>query len=383
MFKLKEYDLKHYKVSLLGIVIILGSIGMILIQRLQDANEIQYEKQIIGYAVGILIAIFVSLVDYHFMCKLFIPLYLVNFALLFIAKFTPLGKAHFDAKRWILLPVVNIEVQPSELTKIILILFFAKFFDIFRRQINKMSIIVIAFLLALIPTGLILIQTDLSTSIVIFACFMAMIFTAGLSYKIIIPALATAVPAFIALFWYVQQPYQIFLNEYQQLRILAMVNPELYPNLMYQQSNAMKAIQAGGMTGKLITGEQAPLKASLVPVVESDFIYTAIAEAFGFLGSMAVLGLVAIVVYKAILIAKHARDFMGMMIASGIASLIMFQVFVNIGVVTSLLPNTGIPLPFLSSGLSALIGNMIMLGVLLNVGLQNDRMVPKKETLSL
>ena len=90
-----------------------------------------------------------------------------------------------------------------------------------------------------------------------------------------------------------------------------------------------------------------------------------------------------IFIYKALKIARMAKDFMGMLIASGIASLTMFQLFVNIGVVTSLLPNTGIPLPFVSSGLSALLGNMLMVGVLLNVSLQNKRMLPQKETLSL
>lgn len=383
MFNFKNYDLKHYNVSLLGVIIILGSIGMVLIQKLQDSNERQFEKQILGYVVGIVIAIGISLIDYHFICKLFIPLYLINLALLITVKFTPFGKSHYDAKRWILIPGINTEVQPSELTKIILILFFAKFFDMTRRQINKIGVLAVAFVLMALPTGLILIQTDLSTSIVLFAMFFAMLFVAGLSYKIILPALAVAIPSFFALFWYVQQPYQLILNKYQQKRILAMVHPELYPDLAYQQSNAAKAIAAGGMTGKMLTEDNPALKSGLVPVIESDFIFTAIAEAFGFIGSLIVIFLLAVFIYKAIRIARRARDFMGMMIASGIASLVMFQIFVNIGVVTSLLPNTGIPLPFVSSGLSSLLGNMIMVGILLNVSLQNDRMVPKKETLSL
>ncbi|MDD5936925.1 MAG: FtsW/RodA/SpoVE family cell cycle protein [Clostridiales bacterium] len=383
MFKFKDYDLKHYNVSLLGLVIILGSVGMVLIQRLQDANERQFEKQVLGYILGVSLAIFISLIDYHFICKFYIPLYIINFILLVIVKFSPWGKAHYDAKRWILIPGINQEVQPSELTKIIIILFFAKYFDMMHRQINKLGVLALSFVLIAIPTGLILIQTDLSTSIVLGVTFLAMLFIAGLSYKIILPTIAIAVPAFAALFWYVQQPYQILLNEYQQLRVLAMVHPELYPDLAYQQSNAAKAIVSGGMTGKLLTDGNAPLKSGMVPVIESDFIFTAIAEAFGFVGSVIVILLLALFVYKAIRIAKHARDYQGMMIASGIASLVMFQIFVNIGVVTSILPNTGIPLPFVSSGLSALMGNMIMVGILLNVSLQNDRMIPKKEELSL
>ena len=351
----------------------LGSIGMVLIQKLQDSNERQFEKQILGYLVGIAFAIVVSMIDYHFICKFFIPLYVLNFVLLFIVKFTPLGKAHYDAKRWILIPGINMEVQPSELTKIIMILFMAKFFDLTRRQINKASVIFLALILMGIPTGLILIQTDLSTSIVLAVTCLAIFFVAGLSYKIILPVIVVGVPAFVGIFWYVQQPYQILLNEYQQGRILAILHPEEYPDLMWQQTNAAKAIQSGGMVGKLLLNEEATLKSGLVPVIESDFIFTAIAEAFGFIGSVIVIGLFILLIFKIIQIAKRAKDFLGMLIATGIASLITFQIFVNIGVVTSLLPNTGIPLPFVSSGLSALLGSMLMVGILLNVSLQGRK----------
>ncbi len=383
MFKFKNYDLKHYNVSLLGVIIILGSIGMVLIQRLQDADERQFEKQVIGYVAGITLAIIISMIDYHFICKFFIPLYILNLGMLLVVKFTPLGYKHYDAKRWIKVPGIGMEIQPSELSKIILILFFAKYFDLVRRQINKLSVLAITFVLFAIPIFIILTQPHLSASIVMSLCFLAMLFTAGLSYKIILPTIAISIPSFIALFWYVQQPYQILLTKYQQDRVLAMLHPDRYPDLMYQQVNATKAIQAGGMTGKLIADESATLKSSLVPVIESDFIFTAIAEAFGFIGCIVVLLLLAFFIYKAIFIARHAVDNLGMLIASGIAALVMLQAFVSIGVVTSLLPNTGIPLPFVSSGLSSLIGNMIMVGILLNIGLQNDRMLPKKETLSL
>ncbi len=381
IFNFEEYDLKHYKVSILAVISILGIIGMVLIRRLQDANERQFEKQIIGYAVGLIIAVAVSFIDYHFVAKLFIPLYLLNIVLLVITKFTPLGKSHYLAQRWI--AIGSYEVQPSELTRIIMIIFLAKFFDIVRRQINKASIILLALILMVLPISLIFIQPDLSVSIVLFATFLSMFFMAGLSYKIILPTLAIGIPSFIAFFWYVQQDYQIILNEYQRDRILAMLHPEQFPKQAYQQINAAKCIRAGGVSGKLLTDAEVTLKSAKVPVIESDFIFTAIAEAFGFVGSMIVIVLLMIFIFKALKIARMAKDFMGMLIASGIASLTMFQLFVNIGVVTSLLPNTGIPLPFVSSGLSALLGNMLMAGVLLNVSLQNKRMLPQRETLSL
>lgn len=372
MFKFKDYDFKHYNISLLMVIVLLGGIGMVLIQKLQDANEIQFEKQIFGLAVGIIMAIIISLFDYHFLCMFFIPMYLVNFVLLFLVKFTSVGYAHFDAKRWIKFPG-GLEVQPSELTKIIMILFMAKFFDIFRRQINNVWVILASIILMGIPIFLILIQTDLSYSIVLSATFCALIFAAGLSYKIIVPFIAVVVPVFSVLFWYVQQPFQKILAPYQQIRVLAMLHPDKYPDQVYQQTNAATAIRAGGMVGKLITEEDPALKASKVPVVESDFIFSAIGEAFGFIGCLVVFLLFFILVFKCLQIAKRAKDYMGMLIATGIGSLIMFQVFVNIGVVTSILPNTGVPLPFVSSGLSSLMGSMLMIGVLLNVSLQGKR----------
>lgn len=382
MFKFKNYDLKHYNFSLLFIVITLGSIGMYMIQQLQEADERQFEKQIIGYIFGISLALFISMIDYHFICKFFVVLYLINFMLLVACKFTPLGSHHWGAYRWI--TVLGIEVQPSELTKIILILFFAKFFDIYKKQINKVSTVLFAILLAAIPTVLIMIQTDLSTSIVVFISFLAILFVAGLSYKVIIPAILVGFPTVAGLLWYVQQPYQkLLIGDYQQIRILAWLQPEKYPQKAYQQTNAVKAITSGGISGKLLTEGSSSLKSGNVPVIESDFIFTSIAEAFGFIGSLFVLVLLAIFIIMAIRIAHRAIDYMGMLIATGIASLVMFQIFVNIGVVTFLLPNTGIPLPFVSSGLSALMGNMIMLGVLLNVSLQNKRMLPKDQTLTL
>ncbi len=381
IFNFEEYDLKHYKVSILAVITILGMIGMVLIRRLQESDERQFEKQIIGYVAGLIIAVVVSLIDYHFIAKLFIPLYLINIALLVITKFSPLGKSHFLAQRWI--GIGSYEFQPSELTRIIMIIFLAKFFDIVRRQINKASIILLALILMALPIGLIFIQPDLSVSIVLFATFISMFFMAGLSYKIILPTLAIGIPSFIAFFWYVQQDYQVILTEYQRNRILAMLHPEQFPEQAYQQLNAAKCIRAGGVSGKLLTDAEATLKSAKVPVIESDFIFTAIAEAFGFIGSLIVIILLMIFIYKALKIASMAKDYLGMLIASGIASLTMFQLFVNIGVVTSLLPNTGIPLPFVSSGLSALLGNMLMVGVLMNVSLQNKRMLPQKETLSL
>ena len=127
------------------------------------------------------------------------------------------------------------------------------------------------------------------------------------------------------------------------------------------------------MIGKLLSGDTGVRGTTHVPVKESDFIFTAVGEEFGFIGSIAVIVLYFILILLIIRIARRAKDYLGMMIATGMGALISFQVFINIGVVTSLLPNTGIALPFMSSGLSALLMNLVMVGIILNISLQ-----PKK-----
>ena len=127
------------------------------------------------------------------------------------------------------------------------------------------------------------------------------------------------------------------------------------------------------MYGKLLDGNTSTRNYSKVDVIESDFIWTPISEEFGFIGCMIILVLLSIVILKCFSIAKQARDYMGMMIAIGIGSMFCFQVFFNIGVATRLLPNTGLPLPFLSNGLTSLLSNMMSVGILLNIGIQPNR----------
>ena len=149
---------------------------------------------------------------------------------------------------------------------------------------------------------------------------------------------------------------------------------------MWQQENAAKAIKAGGLAGKFLTeGTDARMLCGILPAIESDFIFTAISEAYGFIGGCVVIGLIAFFVIRAFKIAFRASDYLGMLIAGGIGSMVAVQTIINVCVNTSLFPNTGIPLPFTSSGLSSLIGNYVMIGVLLNVGLQSKKRRKQEE----
>ena len=377
MFKLKNYDFfknydfKRYNASLLIVVTILISIGVFLIKQVKPDD---YKKQIIGLIGGLAIAGIVSLVDYHFISKFFIVLYLINLVLLVLVKL--IGVEYLNAKRWlnIDLKVFQFDFQPSELTKIILIIFYAKLFTMFEHRINNIIFLLISIVLMAIPTFLILTQTDLSTSIVLMMVFVMLVFAAGLHWKIILPIIAVGIPSIIGLFWYVQQDYQVLLSDNQQQRILSILNQEAYPGTMYQQDNSIQAIGSGQLIGKLFENGESSIRGyKHVPIAESDFIFSVAGEEFGFIGSLFILLLFAFIIYKCLSTARIASDRMGTLIAIGLASMFAFQVFVNIGVVTSILPNTGIPLPFVSQGLSSLISSMIAIGLILNIRLQ-----PKK-----
>jgi rod shape determining protein RodA len=346
---------------------VLVSIGVFLIKQVMPDD---YKKQILGLIGGLFITLIVSVIDYHFICRFYIVLYLINMILLVLVRL--IGVNHHNAQRW--LDLEFFELQPSELTKIILIIFFAKLFTIFEHRINNVIFLFISIILMAIPTYLILTQTDLSTSIVLMTVFVMLVFAAGLSWKIILPIIIVGVPAMFGLFWYIQQDYQVLLSNNQQERVLSILNPEAYPGTMYQQENSIQAIGSGQLIGKLFGDNESTIRGYRhVPVAESDFIFSVAGEEFGFLGSLFILLLFAFIIYKCLSTARKAPDRLGTLIAIGIASMFAFQVFVNIGVVTSILPNTGIPLPFLSQGLSSLISSMIAIGLILNIRLQ-----PKK-----
>ena len=175
----------------------------------------------------------------------------------------------------------------------------------------------------------------------------------------------------VGLFWYAQQDYQVLFKEWQQNRILSILQPEDYPDLMYQQNNAAAAIGSGGMFGKFVVGNTGKRLTDSVPVVESDFIFSAIGEEFGFVGCTLVVAIYVLFVFLSFRVAQRAKDRLGYLLASGVAIMISLQAVVNIGVVLSLLPNTGIPLPFVSMGLSSLVTNIATVGIILNIGLQD------------
>lgn len=376
MFNLKQYNLKRYNFSLIIVVMILCIMSAYFVKfagNIDGVGGSYFKRQLIGAIACLIIAIIISFIDYHYVCAFVGIYYVVGTILAAATRLSPLGTdLETDSYRWIRLPGVNF--QPSEICKIIIILTLAVFFTKFNEDINKFRTIALAIIIMAVPTFFILIQSDLSSSVVIMFVFCVMIFAAGLSYKIVVPTLILSVPTVIALFWYIQQPFQKLLKDYQLKRVTGFLHPnEFLDSTNFQQYHSIHSIAAGQLYGKLIADNGVGTREySWVDVRESDFIFSVIGEEVGFIGVCFVIGLLAIVIVKCIIVAKKANDYLGQLIAIGISAMFAFQTFANIGVAAFILPNTGLPLPFLSNGISSMLSCMIGIGIILNIGLQGS-----------
>lgn len=355
-------------VTVLGILVI-GS-----------AEEAVQRKQIIGFIGGIILMLAVSLMDYSYLLRFSWVYYGLMTVLLFWVKFN--GKAVLGAQRWIVIGGESgLQIQPSEIAKILLILFFASFFMKRQEKINTPKNLGLSLLLAAVPIGLILSQPDLSTTIVVTLIFITLLFISGLSYKIVVTVLAVFVPLAIVGLSYIVTKFAdaktIDEVPYQVRRVMAWLYPDspLYKSFAQQQQNSIMAIGSGQLHGKGLNNVDSTsvLNGNWIAEAQTDFIFSVVGEELGFVGTTILIVLLFLIVMECILIGRKAKDLAGRLICCGMAALVGMQSFVNIGVTTGLIPNTGLTLPFVSYGMTSLMSLYIGMGFVLNVGLQ-----PKK-----
>ena len=266
------------------------------------------------------------------------------------------GREIKGATRW--LNVGGLGIQPSELAKLVLVIFMAALLERRMDKIDEPA-------QALLPigavvgafVGLILIQPDLGTSVSILAIAGVMVFAAGIDYRYIAGLVLAAVPAFYFL---------IVSSEYRWKRVTAYLDPWATPfGEGYQMIQSMIAVSVGGIFGRgLMEGQQ---KLLFLPEPHNDFIYSVIAEELGFIGATVVLLCFCVIAWRGMRTALRAPDRFGAFLALGLTTMVAFQALFNISVVLGLLPTKGIPLPFVSYGGSSLLINLIGMGILLNV----------------
>ena len=365
----RQYKLKNYNFKLIFFVILLSTIGYLAIG---SAKESVQSKQMYGILFGIILTLFVSLIDYSSYLIFNWVFYGLNIILL-ISVFV-FGNEVNGAKRWFSL--LGVQFQPSELAKILLILFFAQYIMKHRDAVNTVKGMIGLLVLFAVPLLLIYKEPDLSTSLVVVSAFCVMIFVSGFSYKIILAMIALLIPLGVAFFAIILKPGADILYGYQIIRILAWLDPEKYADsAAYQQLNSITAIGSGQLLGKGLNNNViASVKnGNFISEPQTDFIYAVIGEELGFIGGFTVIALLFLIVWECLKIARNSKDIAGSLIASGVAGVIGVQSFFNIAVATGVIPNTGIPLPFVSYGLTSLLSLYLAIGIVLNVGLQQKK----------
>jgi len=364
-----EYNFRKYDFFLVIITLTISIIGVVFVG---SANSAYMERQRMGVIIGAVLMLVLSFISYSFILKFYWIIYGIGIVSLIFVRFY--GDTGGGAARWF--EIGGIRFQPSELVKIILILFYAQFIMKHEENLNTIRILVLCVLLVLPDLYLIFEQPDLSTSIMVLVIFASVMFIGGLSLKIVIGAIVVTVPSVILAINYLIKDGVDVLNEYQKNRILAWLYPEQYTNTeAYQTLNAITAIGSGQLSGKGLNNNViASVKnGNFISEAHTDMIFAVIGEETGFIGGCVVLGLILIIVIECLRVAFSAKDLAGTIIAGGVGCLIGFQTFINIGVVTGLLPNTGLPLPFISYGLTSLDSLLIGIGLVLNVRLQTPQ----------
>lgn len=359
---------RYFDFSLVGAMTILVIIGVTMI-RSAIAGNIELttttplvNRQIIFGVAGFVMLLVMAAIDYRVWGSLSLQLYIGIIAVLLALNI--IGGALFGSARWFQTALVNI--QPSEFAKIVMILVMADFFAKRLQLMSDPKWTVRSFLMMMGITIWVLLQPNLSTSIVLIVIWFVLLWVAGLPVKHLIAYVLTGI-AVISITFPLLVEFGV-LQEYQLRRITTFIAPD--PNARYGDTynieQALISIGSGGLFGQGY-GQGPQVQLRFLKVRWSDFIFSATAHELGFIGAVLIILLMAFVVYRCLWAARLAPDAYGALICYGVATLIAFQALVNLGVNLNMLPATGLTLPFLSYGGSSLVANMIAIGLVESV----------------
>jgi rod shape determining protein RodA len=300
--------------------------------------------------------------DYRWLKTLSWPTYALQLGLLVLTL--AIGDGVGNSARWITFGPFTF--QFSELAKILMIIVLANHLSTRGRRLDSFTTIVGAGVLVAPPLALVMLQPDLGTSLVFAAILVGMLWMSGASLKWL-AAMAAAVIAMIPIAW------TYLLRDYQKERLTSFLNPK--PDITdsgYQLYQSQIAVGSGGWFGRGLTnGTQA--QGDFLPVQSTDFVFSVLAEELGFIGAMVLFLLFVLLLWRVIVAAWRSRDPFGTLFASGVASMILFQLFVNVGMVMGIMPITGIPLPFVTHGGASLVSVAIGLGILQSINIRQTR----------
>jgi rod shape determining protein RodA len=311
-------------------------------------------------AVGLVAMSAVAIFDYAWLGALAPVLYVFTLGLLGVVL--AIGTSSLGAQRSV--NIAGLSFQFSEVAKVLMIIVLAKYFSGRRATIGSPLVVLFGLVLLAPPVFLVYRQPDLGTSLVFIAIFFGIAFLAGARIWQLTGLVAIAGASFPVIWG--------LLKDYQRARLSAFLDPYADPQgAGWNIIQSLIAVGSGGATGKGLTaGTQSPL--GYLPIAESDFVFSGLAEDLGFAGAVILFALYVVLLVAALRIAFRARDPFGMLIGGGVATMLLFQIMVNVGMAISLMPVTGIPLPFISHGGSSLVSICFALGVLQSISMRRE-----------
>lgn len=360
---------RAYDLQLTTYAALLGAVGLVMaytnsVEAGQSvlANGTVFSRALMWSGLAIVVFLVVTAFDYRWLKTLRWPVYLLNVGLLVLTL--EIGDGVGGSARWVSFGPFTF--QFSELAKILMIAVLAGYLGDRESRLDSLSAILGACLLMGPPLVLVMLQPDLGTSLVLAAILAGMLFMSGASLRWLIVGAAGALAAIPVAWTYV-------LRDYQKDRLLSFLNPAAdSQGSGFQVLQAQIAVGSGGPFGVGLTnGSQS--RGGFLPVQESDFVFAVLSQELGFIGAMVVFLLFAALIWRVLACAWRSRDPFGTLFGAGLASLILFQVFVNVGMVIGILPVTGIPLPFITHGGASLVSIAIGLGVIQSVNIRQHR----------
>lgn len=350
-------------------VILINAMGLIVLKGMSSPDQLNvpnlFMKQLIASILGIAVMIIVMIIDYKDLKILGIPAYFITIFLLVAVLLVGTGREETGTQGWLLLGPLSI--QPSELGKVAMVIAAAFYFEKIQQNRSIKNYILLLATSAL-PVGLVLLQPDFGTAVVYVFIFLCMLFVSGIKYRYIF-IFGGATLLGLPLLWFTVLVN--VLKEHQILRILSFINPAPYENTSgYQVRMAIRHIGRGQLTGVGIGNGKAVFN---VPEVETDSIFSVVGEELGFIGAVILIALFTALLLRCLYVSRFAKDKFGSFLVVGLMSMFLFHFVENVGMNIGILPVTGIPLPFISSGGSSVVVNYLAIGIIVSVSMRRQK----------
>lgn len=360
---------RAYDLQLTTYAALLAVVGLVMAytNSVESGNAILasgsiFQRALMWTGIGMVVFIVMTAFDYRWLRTLAWPIYFVNLGLLVLTL--AVGTGVGGSSRWV--AIGPLTFQFSELAKILMIIVLATYLGNREGRLDSFTSIAGAALLMGPPWALVMLQPDLGTSLVLVSILVGTLFMSGASLRWLLAGALAAIPMIFIGWEYV-------LRDYQKERILSFLNPAAdTQGSGWQVLQSQLTVGSGGLFGAGLTnGAQA--RGGFLPVQESDFVFAVLAQELGFVGALVMFLLFMALIWRILACGWRSRDPFGLLFCSGVASMILFQVFVNVGMVIGIMPVTGIPLPFITHGGASLISLAIGLGVIQSINLRQDR----------